>query len=407
MGSHARLGASSSSIWLNCTKAGELFGTEADTPRKDTVYTLEGTCAHEVAEKALTEHKPASAYVGQKFDGWLVDEDMADHVQTYVDHCLSLTTGKQYSVELQVTLNSLWPEGKAPEDLFGTCDFTALVEDTLFVRDLKYGAGVLVEVFQNSQLMYYGLGAYLAAREILSKAELRKIRYVNMGIVQPRAVHPDGPVRSYVIPVVDLLVFATNKIKQTVEDIHAGRTSYKTGDHCRWCPIAGRCPALRERAMAVARTSFDAVGNIKTPPDVKTLSNDELGAILDSYEVLTGWLQAVRSAATHSALQGRAVPGHKIVEKRGNRSWSSEEQVMDALLDAGWDDKDFVKIKETIITPAQIETKKKFRSDTALMERLGGLVERKVTGKSLVPDTSQRQAVPAGPREAFSKVEDL
>jgi hypothetical protein len=159
--------------------------------------------------------------------------------------------------------------------------------------------------------------------------------------------------------------------------------------------------------MAVARTSFDAVGNIKTPPDVKTLSNDELGAILDSYEVLTGWLQAVRSAAAHSALQGRAIPGHKIVEKRGNRSWSSEEQVMDALLDAGWDDKDFVKIKETIITPAQIETKKKFRSDTALMERLGGLVERKVTGKSLVPDTSQRQAVPAGPREAFSKVEDL
>ena len=118
----------------------------------------------------------------------------------------------------------------------------------LSVIDLKYGAGVPVEVEDNPQLLYYGLGALLANKQW-------KPHEVEVVIVQPRCPHPDGPVRSQVLQVVDLLEFAADLVEAvkrteeaseqhaTLDTLNWMRAYLNPGDHCRWCPAAAICPS--------------------------------------------------------------------------------------------------------------------------------------------------------------------
>jgi hypothetical protein len=119
-----------------------------------------------------------------KFYNYLVTEEMADHVQLYVDYVRNLMneTKGVLAIEHRVHLKTLHP------DLYGTCD-AIVYEDfgTLHVIDFKYGAGIPVEVEGNEQVMYYALGAL----------ELGDFEKVVLHIVQPRAEHEAGPIRSW------------------------------------------------------------------------------------------------------------------------------------------------------------------------------------------------------------------
>jgi hypothetical protein len=68
----------------------------------------------------------------------------------------------------------------------------------LEVVDLKGGRGVVVEVKGNPQLRTYALGAMLANPGI-------DVSHVQVTIVQPRAPHKDGRIRSERFHVADLV----------------------------------------------------------------------------------------------------------------------------------------------------------------------------------------------------------
>jgi hypothetical protein len=251
---HAALGASNSSIWLNCTGS---YALSLGRERKGTVYTREGTAAHELAELHLAHVIRGSVppqtdtveVEGHEID---VTDEMIQGVGRYVAVAAALIEKAiWHGIEVRVSLAELWAPGPAPLELFGTADCIALDHDgKLTVCDLKFGKGKMVSPEENSQLLYYGLGAYFAL-----PPELRlKVRDVELIIVQPRA--KGDKVKEWSIHVIDLLMWADHKLKVTVDNIASGKTSLVSGNHCFFCVAAPVCPELHEAKVRRAVEAF-------------------------------------------------------------------------------------------------------------------------------------------------------
>ncbi len=402
---HAVLSASGSHIWLNCTKSGELSMAPDAPQRRGSVYAAEGTAAHALAETCLREGTDASLYIGLEFEGFKVDEAMADAVQVYVDHCRALTVGAQYWIEQSITLEALWTnEGKTcPTPLFGTSDFMALhmeglkasTADTLHVVDYKHGVGVPVEAVGNTQFMYYGLGGVL---HLLSQ-NMPLPRFVTMTVVQPRAPHSAGGVRSWTIPVLDLFVWAETVLMPAVLSVIVADTKFTTGEHCRWCPHAAQCPALRDKAFEVARTQFDDVSS--QPPDPNLIPLDELGSILQHAELIAGWLSQVRAVVSEAIEKGHKIRGWKLVPKRATRKWSDETQASATLSALSMDAEGDFFTTPTLKSPAQVEQVLKRRKTNLAATGLDQFVVAESSGTTLAPDTDDRPALATGARAVF------
>lgn len=255
---HAKLSASGAYIWLNCTMSPSL---SEGVPRKSNKYADEGTSAHEYAEWMLAKRQ-----IGKAAKKVFTQNDLfEDNLGVYVDYVESLAKQTAlYAVEKRVSLARLWENEnqQPPEVMFGTSDFVALVPHTetalgviLHVVDLKFGAGVAVDPKDNSQGLYYALGTYLSLPDNVMPPDMIRIT-----IVQPRASHPDGPIRHWDIATVDMLDWAYSVLKPTVELIAENdktKLSIVEGKHCRWCPAAaGNCPVKRQTKATKAKEVF-------------------------------------------------------------------------------------------------------------------------------------------------------
>jgi hypothetical protein len=253
---HALLSPSGSSIWLNCPRSAVL---SRDIPRKSSKWADEGTQAHELAEYLLRGRMPSDKV------GTFPDE-MLLHIEEYIGFIETLRSGSLLleRIEERVNLSGLWPDaGEGLEVVFGTADWIGVTRDgILYVVDLKYGRYHAVEVTNNSQLLIYALGAWLAVRDYLA-ANGAGIRSIRMVVVQPRAKHPDGPIRYAEVDLADLLVWAYDVLVPTVEAISVEDEEnlvLQDGSHCRWCAAASSiCPVKRRTRQDEARALFDEV----------------------------------------------------------------------------------------------------------------------------------------------------
>jgi Protein of unknown function (DUF2800) len=376
MRAHARLGASNAARWMSCPGSARLeaefeepiglsLGLGGLTKAPTSQYAEEGTAAHMLAERCLRHGYEAEELLGHAFNGYLVDQEMADDVQVYLDAVRSeVGPGDVLMLEQRFTLNALNP----PAEMFGTCD-AAIYKPALqhlLVFDLKFGRGVTVEVTGNAQSRYYALGACMALAEPVLEIEVV--------IVQPRAPHSDGAVRRERLGAFELIEWAADLMEA------AGRTldpeaPLIAGEHCRFCLAHGACPALREHALATAQTEFD------TPAD---LSPDEIGALLDRAEMIELWLRALRAHAHAELEAGRSITGWKLVQKRAVRRWRDEEWTSTALHELGVADTDMFTLK----SPAQVEKvlgkRKKAIADLVIAESSGSTLARAKEGREAI-----------------------
>lgn len=279
-------------------------------------------------------------------------------------------------------------------DLFGTSDAIVWQPgiERLSVIDLKYGAGVPVEVEDNPQLQYYALGALLANKQW-------KPREVEVVIVQPRCPHPDGPVRAQVLQVVDLLDFAADLVEavKRTEEATASRmmqpmweAEYLTlGDHCRFCPAAAICPKQRSKAQELAKRAF-APG---LPYDAK-----QLAETLEWLPVLEAWIKNTREFAYAEAEKGHDIPRHKLVEKRATRKWRELSAVDITRLEIAVGGE--VYDEPSLKSPAAIE--KLLPKDQRKI--LDDLCVKESSGHTLVHESDRREAIKVDAKSAFSEV---
>lgn len=227
---HAILPPSSADKWTVCH--GWLKATE-HLPNKSSIYAIEGTKAHEILETALRFDLPP--------DEVTKDTDLALNLSTvteWLEKYSSENPNYNYYIEHEVIWSSKPP-------LTGTIDLAIVSPRELVVLDYKHGAGVVVEVIENKQLMLYLYG--------LIKKFGPRLRY-KLVIVQPRAYHEDGVVREYAInwkELNDFMEIADNAIQ---ENLKGGKRI--AGEHCRFCTAAGTCKALAEYSLSIAGLEF-------------------------------------------------------------------------------------------------------------------------------------------------------
>lgn len=381
MTTHSKIGASSMHRWSQCPGSVRLC---ADMPGTTSSYAEEGSDAHHYAALCLGSGAgPTIDDIGKMLKrgprSFKVTREMFDAVKTYCDTlwliCNPVNDDKLH-VETKFDLSEVHP------GLFGTADAVIWQPKTktLIVCDFKYGAGVAIGVDNNPQLMYYGLGALLA-----HNYPAEKVKFV---IVQPRCDHPDGVVRAWEIPSIDIIDFQAD-LKQYALATEKPDAPLVPGDHCKFCPAARVCPALARRSQAIAKTEFSPV----VPYDPK-----ELALALDSLPVVEARVKAIREFAYTEAEQGRCPPGYKLVAKRPTRKWRSEGDVVEFLQDMAIPD-ELIFEPRSVRSPAQLEKEKAIGKGT-----LDEFIVSESSGHTLVHESDKRPAVKISAKEEFSMV---
>jgi hypothetical protein len=381
---HASLGASTASRWMACP--GSVSLTQHIAPRPSSIHAEEGTAAHALAELCLRKGHDPVTFVGTTLEGVDITDEMAEYTAVFVDYCKSLCetdpAGTVTWIEKQFNLSALNPPGP----MFGTADFVVYDPRTreLEIVDFKYGKGVVVDVFENKQLRYYALGA---AIEIAAP-----IDDVKMTIVQPRATHKDGVIRSETISFVDLLGF-TNELLAAAKATTEPDAPLHAGAHCRWCPASGQCPEQRRAAQAVAVVEFSALP-AENPPRPELVPVETLVEYMGKFHILEAWMASIRAYVQTKLERGEAVPGYKLVARRANRSWVSASETEQWLRAKGWEPSDY--LTQDLKSPAQIE---KLVGKKALPVEM---TQKVSSGVTMVPSTDARDGITLTPGSEFT-----
>ena len=382
-GKHALLSPSSAARWMRCPASAVVT---RDMPEDSSPYAIEGTCAHRLAELLLNGADGFPAEEAAKVIAAGVDPDsLVEPVRVYVDYVRSLGSEIVTEVSLDISLITKEPEAR------GTSDAVVFSDGVLHVCDLKYGKGEPVSADGNPQLAIYA-GAALAAFDFLGE-----IREVCMHIVQPRL----NSISVWRVSVDELMAFLADVTRAGAQclrlldanqdpDTVPAEFFQPCAKACRFCRNRGKCAALAKYALSVA--GLDLPAPLKASLDVQ-----QLAYILDRIGLIKSWMGEVEAAAHAALMEGREVPGYKLVEGRaGSRKWTDESKA-EKLLKAWKVPADFRYVK-SLISPTQAEKLLKLKTITdEQWGELCGYVSREPGKPTVVPASDKRPAISGRP----------
>ena len=378
---HSKLGASSAARWMKCPGSLRLIALAPE--QESSKYAIEGTNAHSIAENCLREKIEPAELVGAMFEGgygeFKVTQNMADAVKVYYDFVLEQVKAHKKPALLIETKFDL---GWLHQGMFGTNDACILLpeERRIIVLDYKHGFGV-VEARKNAQLMYYAIGAAIQKVDGKLSCEYDTIDLV---IVQPRASHPDGPIREYSLDISELKAFARD-LRAAAKETEDPNAKLRIGSHCKYCPALATCPAQHDHAMEIVGNDFTDVSTVELPVP-EALSREKLVEILNGQSLFENWLKAINAHALNQLLKGEEVKGFKVVKGKSLRRWKDEPDVINTLGEYG----------EDLYAPRQLKS-------PVQIEKLGAKAKKAVKklaykpegANTLVPVSDRREAVNA------------
>lgn len=327
---HSPLGGSGAARWMSCPGSIVLAKKLGDAlpPEQEADFRAEGSAAHEAAAECLLSGEDSWTLIGQEYLGVEVSVEMADAVQLYLDTVRPLMTAT----------SSYWVEEEFGHELkdrphpafYGHIDFGCVDGDVMHVYDYKHGAGIAVDPENNAQLMYY---AYGLLRRFPSVGE------VILGIVQPRAFHPEGPIRIWSTTGGEILNWAETELIPAMERAEVDET-FAAGDHCRFCPARAVCPMLGAMFGAAATADKSAAPN---------MSLDRLALEYAQITAVSIYIKAIKDELTRRLMAGETDEHVKLVKSRANRVWKDgvEDTLKEKLGDA-------IYTKPALKSPAEI-----------------------------------------------------
>lgn len=340
---HAEYAASSSERWVNCP-ASLLLSKDAPE-QKSGAAAEEGTLAHSLMEEALLSGANSVYEFENNPCVDLTDHyptDMIKHVDGFVRYVRGqMKKGFELLVEERVYLDFIHPT-----EAFGTVD-VAIIEPfgVLHIIDFKYGQGY-VNHRDNTQMMYYALG-------IAHKLQY-DVEEVRTTIYQPRGANETDPnkiARTDSFSVEKLKNFS--KVLKTAVDVaekikKSGK--YKpehlnAGSWCKFCPAKIVCPQITKSALETAKLDFSSV----VQPSPKSLTSDQVKAILDRSAYLELWIKEVKKYAEEQIRAGKKIAGWGLVPTKPQRVWRDEWTVK--MITRNFPDL----VKKELVTPAQAE----------------------------------------------------
>lgn len=314
---HAVLSASGSHRWMECIASARL---EELFPDVDTIFSQEGTRAHEIAEEYLSYFALLEEPVNLTFDSY-EDRVIAEELEPYLEFIYTHFNGiKEAHKDAIILLEQRLDYSNYVPDGFGTGDVVIIYGDTIEIIDLKFGKGVRVDADKNTQLMLYALGAYNIYQDIYD------FTGIIMRIAQPRLEH----LSTFYLPVMDLIEWAEEEVKQKAHDAFHDKGSFTPGEHCRFCKASGMCKARMEETMELAELVKQENADLMSPED--------MAKVLDISDKLTSFVKAVNDRAISLLLEGVSIPGYKVVEGRSIRKVTDQDGLVKAITEEGFNE---------------------------------------------------------------------
>jgi len=292
---HSPIGPSSAKRILQCPGSVDLIASLNLPPQPQSKYAEEGTKAHEVVEKILTQQVAPEWATEEMLEGAqqflaLLEEDL--------DDCSVIQVPLQ--TERKVHASSISPQA------WGTCDAFFIADNTIYCYDYKFGKGVIVDVEDNSQLLYYCAGIL----DSIAVPQGLSIRNIEIRICQPRVRQPQKQ-RLHISAVTDfvdsmLLALESKKLYANSE--------------CKWCPASGHCSEQKQKIKDLFQVQVDQPISNLSP--IETLESDQIALYLENADILDSWITAIRKRALSMAISGVEIPGYQVTTSIGNRKWS-------------------------------------------------------------------------------------
>lgn len=437
-------------------------------------YADEGTIAHSLAAMCLEEGTDAAAYIGRLIEAedyehaklspssakrWMtcagshaliqrnkpdfeerffsmeVTEEMAEHVQVYLDMVRERVETRKLAgavsvdllVEQSLPIDHLTHEGRwvldgeeVPEGTPGAVwepatgtgdvvivsvwdDGTAMLD----LIDLKFGMGVEVQVEGNEQLMMYGSGA------LRNLDLLYDFTRACLTVHQPRikAAPSDwevdiGVIREFEQRCEFTARHAIHILKEIPDD--KLMPYLQPGDHCRttFCDERANCPKLAEfvRDTVVGESDasvaddfeelleLDPVEAVNCAP----LADDDLGTKMAATDIIEDWCKQVRAETERRLLAGTPVPGYKLVQGRaGARAWADAKEVEETFKSMRLKQDEMYDFK--LISPTTAE--KLLKETPKRWNRVQPLISRSEGKPSVAPESDKRPAIAITPTE--------
>lgn len=389
---HSKCSPSGAHRWLVCTAAPTY---EAQFPDGEvSVYAAAGTLAHKFAELAaqynfgLVTKRTYNSRLKKLQKESLYDPEMLETSQKYAEYLfqksMEFENKPHLALEVNVDLSEYIPEG------FGQCDSALIGGDRLHITDYKHGVGVPVSAIDNPQMKLYALGVlkrYEAAYPSLTR--------VTMAIFQPRIT---DDVEEFEISIEELKKWG-EVIKPIAQEAFNGPGAFEPGEHCRFCKGREVCKARAQYFMELEAYE-DAVPQNGLTPEQQfeidkalilgeatrtTLTDEEVGSLLERGELLSKWLSDLQSYALNAILDGREIPGWKVVEGKSNRKYKADcgSTIAQVARDAGYEP-----YEEKLLTITAME---KLMGKAVFAEKIGEFTE-KPQGKPTLVKASDKRA---------------
>lgn len=336
MAEHSPLGGSGAHRWLVCPGSVSL---SRGIPNETSEYALEGTAAHHIADTLLRCKATPWDLLGTTYedeDGRVtITREILQSALTYVINARTLhpkdsTWLSEYQFHCENLHLNLW----STADFVGFGKDRRVKSDTIHIHDFKHGAGIIVEVEDNVQLMYYAVGVI----EDLSR--WHALKWAVLHIHQPRSWHPDGVHRSWRVSIKDLRRWCDNVLLPGMERTETEPDVYKAGSHCRFCPAAAyQCPA-----------TMDALDELEDLLKAKELTPAQITRIFELEELAKIVFSRVKGHAAGKLKSGNPIEGLKLVPGKKSRVYKRGGEA--ALR------KKYGKLalkKEAVLSPAEVE----------------------------------------------------
>ena len=365
MSTHAKLSPSASKRWMTCPGSQAIIDIHPSMDRdSDNTESRRGTAAHALLEVCLNEGCDAKNYrdwiidpdtgevmqptfdLKQKAvepDYYIVDlEDMIEPVQETIDYVKDRLI--EYGYEFETTADAvkagvLQLERRVTiledrDDCFGTADILIYAwPEIMEIIDYKNGAGILVEVHDNPQLLSYLLGS-VGGLDIYEN-----YRYT---VAQPR--HWGGGIESVDLDYTTLMEFKDRLSEKAVDIDNATALIYGESDgsvensiaiahregllepntECRWCSIQPICVAAKEKVEELTQMDFADDPHELAPPLEEPY---HLADVLNWKSFINAYVKACEGRVEDIIAEGDQVPGYIMVPKLGTRQWRSDLSV--------------------------------------------------------------------------------
>jgi len=362
MAQHSTIvGGSTAKRVINCP--GSVALVAKMPPKPSSVYADTGTLLHNVIADVLDGKATPQDFLGAVHADVTLDQDLIDRKLMPALAALNeIDPDKQmeYETEVIVGFGDLLP------DVFGSADIVGRIGDTAYIVDWKFGDGVVVDVEENPQLMFY---AAAAMRTPVAQWAFEGATKVELVIVQPPYVKrwETTPRR---------IQLFEKELMQAVKLAQRPDAPLAQGEWCRWCAAKAVCPIMTGAADRALVSALKGV-------DVASVSDH-----LKMADQLEGWIKEVRALAMQTLEAGLPVPGYKLVPKRAMRQWVDEEKAYIAMRDdLGINEEELTEI--TILSPAKAEkVLKKYK-----LALPADHVVAVSSGNTLAPEDDPRPAV--------------